>query len=347
MQRLSIVAAVRAGVRRAILEVLYQFGVCALFDRLNRCAPRVVTYHGIVADSTTIRAATDLPLSAFEQHIAWLAARYRLVGLAELAQAQDALAITFDDGCRSDLERAAPVLERFGARGTFFVCSDIAAGLLPGTWHDIALVLGVAQALAVGQDAAAAQAAAQQYSAALEAEVHAQRLDDPYPLLERDFGAEVYDRYRAVAPQFDAARFSGMRQAELHAIVARGHRVGSHSRRHRVLAHLASRPEALAEDLASSRVTLTALAGFEVIDLAYPYGTAREVSPAVETAARQAGYHDAFRNDVPCAVERWRLPRLQVPPRARRAELYAYTSGLHHFLRTGRLLPCVPALKPA
>ncbi|MCC7518675.1 MAG: polysaccharide deacetylase family protein [Verrucomicrobiae bacterium] len=70
---------------------------------------------------------------------------------------------------------------------------------------------------------------------------------------------------------------------------------GAHGVSHAPLARLA--PERLEEELRRPPERLEAELGARPTLLAYPYGDARAVSPAVRDAARTAGYRAAFRSD--------------------------------------------------
>lgn len=110
------------------LGLFARTGAAAILERLDMTdvrKARVVAYHG-----TSPRAK-----DAFRRMLDYLAERY--VGLDEEGLAsflagdwqhdRPGLAITFDDGLRSNFEVAAPLLEERGFRGWFF-----ATGGLPG-----------------------------------------------------------------------------------------------------------------------------------------------------------------------------------------------------------------------
>lgn len=69
---------------------------------------------------------------SFERQIAFLSEHFRLVTLRDLPGSFDdsvSLAcLTFDDGHLDNYENALPVVERFGARGTFFLISSALEG---------------------------------------------------------------------------------------------------------------------------------------------------------------------------------------------------------------------------
>lgn len=326
--------------RWVFLGSCYRTGLCALFDRLNRDAARVLTYHGICEARTTATTGMDIDLPTFEHHVAWLAARYHLVAADDAGRRPGSVALSFDDGLASDYHRAAPVLERHGARGTFFVCSDIAAGQIPATWHDIAYLVTLLRETDGGTEPETARSRAMAVAQRLERDVRTGHVQDPYIALVDNFGDDVYTVYEVAAQRFDPIRFSGMQASELCDLIDRGHRVGSHSRRHLILRLLgATSADAMLHDLKLSRKMLSNLIGSEVDILAYPYGGEAEVGARVEAAAERAGYRRAYYNGVPTVSTHHRMARLQAPTADSRVELFAVTSGLLHFLKTGRLLP--------
>src|SRR3954463_11216007 len=89
-------------------------------------AATVLVYHGVEArprdaDPAQLFVRPDL----FERQMAFLARRRVVVTLDDALRPDDRrrnrVAITFDDGYRSVLTAAAPVLERFGFPATVFV----------------------------------------------------------------------------------------------------------------------------------------------------------------------------------------------------------------------------------
>ena len=87
---------------------------------------RILMLHGI--------DEVEMPARDFEQGVAWLARRFRIVPLSEMVDAIAArrsppaggeLALTFDDGLQNQFELAYPVLKRLGTPATFFVCPDL------------------------------------------------------------------------------------------------------------------------------------------------------------------------------------------------------------------------------
>ncbi len=92
----------------------------------RRPARRIIMMHGV--------GGVDMPVSAFERNLIWLAARFDIVPLGEMAESiaqgrppgrRGELSLTFDDGLRNQYEAAYPVLKRLGLPATFFVCPQL------------------------------------------------------------------------------------------------------------------------------------------------------------------------------------------------------------------------------
>jgi peptidoglycan/xylan/chitin deacetylase (PgdA/CDA1 family) len=87
--------------------------------------PVVLAYHGVnvVSDAQDPIRLVNSP-ATLEAHIRLLKRlRYRFVTAGELDGARDRVAaLTFDDGWEDGLTVVAPLLERHGIRGTFYIC---------------------------------------------------------------------------------------------------------------------------------------------------------------------------------------------------------------------------------
>jgi peptidoglycan/xylan/chitin deacetylase (PgdA/CDA1 family) len=100
----------------------------------GRCrGPIVFGYHRVVDDFSTHAEYSIPPMligrAMFERHLEWIASRFDVVNLADLAsprarRARPTAAITFDDGYRDVFERAFPLLTRKGIPATVFVVTE-------------------------------------------------------------------------------------------------------------------------------------------------------------------------------------------------------------------------------
>lgn len=122
-------------------------GYLALRRRVTRGGFRIVTYHGVdTADHPVInfdRLQTSPDL--FTLQLEALARAFRVVPLADAVRSwreqgvwpSGALAVTFDDGYRNNLEVAAPILKRLGVPATFFVTAGFVDGTARPWWYDV------------------------------------------------------------------------------------------------------------------------------------------------------------------------------------------------------------------
>lgn len=100
---------------------------------LARREPLVVLYHGVTTNEQPEGSENyrwkHIPLSAFREQIAWLAAHFAVIPLADIERhARDGssfdrpvCAMTFDDGYRNNFTNAFPVLREKKIPATFFV----------------------------------------------------------------------------------------------------------------------------------------------------------------------------------------------------------------------------------
>jgi peptidoglycan/xylan/chitin deacetylase (PgdA/CDA1 family) len=105
--------------------------------------PVVLCYHAVSPDWPAQLAVTP---ERFEQQLRLLTRRgYRGATFAQAATAPPArktLAVTFDDGMRSVLDRAAPVLRGLGLPATVFVPTDLVGSGEPMSWPGMERWLG-------------------------------------------------------------------------------------------------------------------------------------------------------------------------------------------------------------
>jgi peptidoglycan/xylan/chitin deacetylase (PgdA/CDA1 family) len=86
---------------------------------------RVVMIHGV--------GTVHCSLRAFEDQIAFIKKNFKIVPLeticqrleSGMAESEGEVALTFDDGLRNNFFNAYPILKRYGAPATFFVCPGL------------------------------------------------------------------------------------------------------------------------------------------------------------------------------------------------------------------------------
>ena len=91
---------------------------------------RVVLYHDVANKVSALvdRLAVNTAAKVFEAHVRKLALNYEIVSLDTVLSGRlprRALLITFDDGYRSFVDTALPVLRRFGLPSVLFVAGRL------------------------------------------------------------------------------------------------------------------------------------------------------------------------------------------------------------------------------
>jgi peptidoglycan/xylan/chitin deacetylase (PgdA/CDA1 family) len=199
-----------------------------------------------------------------------------------------AVAITFDDGYRDQLEVAVPMLERLGLPATFFLVPGLLDGDDRPWWEVLGWVFARATREVVAWEG-------RTLGLRDDAERHARLVAVGELLKRRDRAArqqavqELTDRCRPAGSPGDRARF--LDWAGARDLARRGFTVGSHSLHHAILSQESEAEQR--DDLAGSRKRLEQELDVPVDLLAYPNGTPLDYDDATVAAARAAGYDHA------------------------------------------------------
>lgn len=118
-------------------------GFLPLVRRARAGSIAIVMYHGVTPKPLPVFNWCQLPLAEFERQIEFLAGNYSLLPLAEIIHRLDhrkplppnPAALTFDDGFRSVLSEAFPVLQRYSAPATVFLVTSLVGTRQPA-WPD-------------------------------------------------------------------------------------------------------------------------------------------------------------------------------------------------------------------
>jgi peptidoglycan/xylan/chitin deacetylase (PgdA/CDA1 family) len=199
-----------------------------------------------------------------------------------------AVAITFDDGYRDNLDLAVPMLERLGLPATFFLSPALLSHEISPWWEHLGWAVANTTRPAIRFDDLdldlTPPAATASYGVMCESVKRLTqagrlaRVDELIGLLEPRGN---YDDSMLML-DWDGAR----------ALARRGFAIGSHSLDHAILCN--ETPAEQSRNLTLSRERLEAELGVAVQILAYPNGTPRDFDDATITAASAAGFRFAI-----------------------------------------------------
>ncbi len=301
---------VQMGVRERLASVLHGTGTLHAVMKLRKVAPipstlSILTYHHIAENVPNYPydpGVADATPAQFRRQMELVAKYATPVTIADVVRALDGaplpknpVMVTFDDGYKSCLETAAPILNSVGLPAVFFVATSFVNDRLLYWWERIALVLSSTKR----------QTASIAYPHPLDLDIR-----DPDTLrnlaaLVKDTRGLELERFltglaEAFGVEWDAERERGhannlvMTWDQVRELAKQGMDIESHSRRHRVLQTLD--PQALDDELAGSRRELEAQLGRPVQAIAYPVGRRISHLAPIRQAVEAAGYKVGFTN---------------------------------------------------
>jgi peptidoglycan/xylan/chitin deacetylase (PgdA/CDA1 family) len=249
--------------------------------------------------------------AALERQLRFVSLAYPVVPLDELAEmprqgARPRVALTFDDGLRSNVEVAYPILRNLGLSATFFVCPGL---IERGEWlwnHEARERLKSLDGEELREFARSIGA-----PAGVEACVEWMKT---LPIAER---RRVEAGIRSATPRFSPspaqrAEFDLAGWQKLKALEPRVVTIGSHTMTHPILTSLSA--EETEREMRDSRITLENRLERPVGLFCYPNGNLNDA--ALESARRH--YRSAVTVDagfVEASADVHRLPRFPAHPR--------------------------------
>lgn len=220
----------------------------------------------------------------FQAHVRHLSGRYRIVPASELVNATHErqrgdrfpVAITFDDDLASHARIAAPLLERAGAKATFFLCGASLHAPHAFWWErlQVAVNRGIDPSALPVRSPTGGRPDVHGLGRAIE-DLPPHERDEVDAALQNLVGPEPVD--------------AGLREDDVRRLVASGFEIGFHTLRHDRLPALDQ--EALARAMHEGRAELEVVVGRRLTAIAYPHGRA---DPRVAAAARAAGFVVGF-----------------------------------------------------
>lgn len=282
----------KAAIRRGLAALAASSGITGRLWARAGAGFTCLTYHRVLPKERCGEYAEPLaiPADVFERQAEWLRDHGTVVTVSEaLSRCRDGrlererplICVTFDDGYADNAEIAAPILERNGLVGTFFVVTGFVGD---GTvlWYDRASAhwrhTGSRACLgALGAAGSSTPCGSERdWLEALKGLSHDQRECVLRSLDLGDTAATGSDLYRPMRPD-DVRRLRGA-----------GHEIGAHTATHPLLTRLDD--AGLERELSEPRRRLAEWLGEAPPGLCYPNG---DYDGRVSAAAERAGYRYA------------------------------------------------------
>ncbi len=290
--------------RDQLAALLSAGGILQILEALahRRCL-LALNYHrvGACVDNPYDDGVFSATADAFRDQMRYLRAKFEILGPQELARTADggfhfkraAVIITFDDGYRDNYELAFPILRELEVPAFFFIPTvfidrprlpwwDRIAYILKATSVD-RLRLDVPQVLELDLPQVGRKRAIRQV-------LHLYKTAGGCD--EQTFFAHLQERAGVAVDPDALGQKLFMSWDQIWQLRAAGMGIGSHTRSHRILAHLARDEQE--EELSTSKARLDQMLGEPVEAIAYPVGSAQAFSGLTKSLARDAGYRLGF-----------------------------------------------------
>lgn len=285
--------------KRALGRAVTWSGWPLVQRQLARASAILLTYHGVsrgVESGYVSRQLVDA--DTFDAQLAWLGRRFRIISLAELADAVEgkrllpdhAMVLTFDDGLRNVLHVALPLLLKHRVPAAVFVCPDwVGRGLL---WTDqVNLLVMKAPVPEIVSPLGDGRRYSLRSTAGRERAAHV-----------------IRNRLKRVTPATRAAALERLRDAcgpslagpeahqayellswdEVRVVADAGLEIGAHGCTHTVLTALT--PHDAHDEIARSKTAIERELGRPCTFFAYPNGTARDFGEEHQRMLAASGY---------------------------------------------------------
>jgi peptidoglycan/xylan/chitin deacetylase (PgdA/CDA1 family) len=257
-------------------EILFRTGAIGRYARSHRQRLPIVVYHRV---NDHRRSAMDIPSERFREQMRYLKANFNVVSLSQIASMiragttpeKNSVAVTFDDGYRDNLTRAAPVLRALEMPATVFVATGPQEHGEPLWWDAMDLA---------GTGEIANRARMKEVS-------------------HTDLRATMKLLLSELPPHVVAETVSDLYLSwdDIRAWRDLGMEVGAHTVTHPIVSKLP--PDQAAAEIQQSRAALEREIGCAVPLFAYPNGKTSDFSPETTRELQRQGFSAAC-----CTVER-------------------------------------------
>lgn len=299
-----------SGKRETLARLLDRSGALDLVMKVRARVPArtlsVLTYHSVGEpgpDYPFDPEVIDATPGQFRAQMRAVAEHCTVVGIDEVCAAlrgdplpPNAVLITFDDGYKTCLEVALPILREFDLRAVFFIATDYVGNRKLYWWDRVHYLVKHSPLPALELDYPERRT--------IDLGDRAAAIDALIKIIKNEHGldlAHFLDQLTAAsATPWDSTIERSlcddliMTWDEVRAMRDAGMDIESHTRTHRVLQTLDN--DALRDELAGSRADLAAALGTPPRTVAYPVGRTIAHLPGIRAAVESAGYTAGFSN---------------------------------------------------
>jgi peptidoglycan/xylan/chitin deacetylase (PgdA/CDA1 family) len=338
--------------KQALFAAVRWLGVNRCLRAALRRRLLVLCYHGIGPagrSSDPFSPCETVPLDEFCEQLAVVRRLFTPVSADDVLRCLDgtsrlpdrAVLVTFDDGFRSVLTRAAPEMQRLGVPGVVFVTTGHVGSNRPLWVHQLAQLVAKWPGKSIpapggGADLGLPSDPQARCETMHRVVAHCKRLPDEAResylagLIAVQQGDPNDDRRPETTCLTELGEF--LSWDDVRALKSQGWAIGSHTVDHRILSRLS--PEALHRELCQSKAAIEHHTGRPCTLLAYPNGGRDDISSQVIAAAAEAGYRAGFiltqraNRPMPPPLE---IDRLSIVAGLSADAFHAWVSGLVAF----------------
>ncbi len=329
--------------KRLIKKALGLCGAASIARRVTRRRPRILMYHGLTRDRD-IGDWTQVHVDDFRAQMNYLKSAFHPMPLGKLVDSLEtgdipprAVAVTFDDGYKSNYELALPILRELGIPATIFVTSGFVSGndSPPAPlWPDLVTMICLSIpddeldltrfdvgkfALTTPDNRRASRRRLVEYLKT----IPNRRKNDMVDWLRKTYGDRIaYDRFSHLRP-LSPDELRHLADDDLITI-------GAHTRSHPILSRVDA--DDLAAEIIGGKIDLERMTDREVFHFAYPNGSRRDISDAAVSIA--AGHFGSSVTTVPGlnlrGNHKYLLRRIGIGSNLTLGEFKMILSGLYH-----------------
>jgi peptidoglycan/xylan/chitin deacetylase (PgdA/CDA1 family) len=117
--------------REIVFPIAYKTGIINMVGALSSHSILNILYHGVVKSDSSTFSPTHISDHEFEKHLIYYKKHFDIISMSEafemyrnnIIPKRKTITLSFDDGFKNNLDTALPILEKYNAKTTFFVCS--------------------------------------------------------------------------------------------------------------------------------------------------------------------------------------------------------------------------------